>query len=127
MKRWKIILSIALIFIAGFLAGWLGSRSYGNIRHPFHRHSTEERTRSIMKRLDDKLDLTDAQWAGMEVIVRQTQEQAGKIFKDQSEKVHALMERDMEEFKKILNPNQQKKLEELHRKFEERRKKQDKD
>jgi Spy/CpxP family protein refolding chaperone len=80
-----------------------------------------------MKRLDDKLDLTDAQWAGMEVIVRQTQEETAKIFKDQGKKVHSLMERDMEAFKKILNTDQQQKLEELHRKFEERRKKRDKD
>ena len=127
MKRWKVILGIALIFIAGLLAGWLGSTYYGNTRHPFRRQSVEERTRSIMKRLDGKLDLTDAQWAGMEVIVRQTQEEAAKIFKDQGKKVHGLMERDMEEFKKILNPDQQQKLEELHRKFEERRKKRDKD
>ena len=127
MKRWKTILGITLIFIAGLLAGWLGSTYYGNTRHPFHRQSVEERTRSIMKRLDDKLDLTDAQWAGMEVIVRQTQEETAKIFKDQGKKVHGLMERDMEAFKKILNPDQQQKLEELHRKFEERRKKRDKD
>lgn len=127
MKRWKVILGIALIFIAGFLTGWLGSRYYGNTRPPFHRQSTQERTRSVMKRLDDKLDLTDAQWARMEVIVQRTQEEAGKSFKEHRRMLHSLMERDMEEFKKILNPDQQQKLEELHRKFEERRKKRDKD
>ena len=123
MKRWKVILGIALIFVAGLLAGWLGSIQYAKIQPPFHRQSAEDRTRSIMKRLNDKLDLTDEQRARMEVIVLQTQQQARKLFKEQGRKLHGLMERDMEEFKKILNPDQQQKLEELHREFEERRKK----
>lgn len=127
MQHWKVILGIALIFIAGFLAGWLGSMHYVNIRPPFHKQSAEERTRTIMKRMDDKLDLTDEQWARMEVIVRRTQEEARKLFKECGKQQHGLMERDMEEFKKILNLDQQHKLEDLHRKFEERRRKRDKD
>lgn len=122
MKRWKVILGIALIFIAGFLAGWLGSMRYVKIRPPFHKQSAEDRTQTIMKRLDDKLDLTDEQWAKMEVIVRRTQEEAGKLFKEHGKKLHGLMQRDMAEFKKILTLDQQHKLEELRREFEERRK-----
>ena len=127
MKRWKGILGIALIFIAGNMAGWFGSMRYATHRPPFHRQRVEERTRSIMKRLDDRLDLTVEQRARVEAIVRHTQEEAGRLFKEQGEKLHSLMERDMEAFKKILNPDQQQKLEKLHREFEERRKQRDKD
>ena len=122
MKRWKVILGIALIFIAGFLAGWLGSMQYVKSRPHFHKHSTEDRTQSIMKRLDDRLDLNDEQWTKMESIVRKSQEEAGNLFKEHGKKLHGLMERDMEEFKKILNPDQQQKLDELHQEFEQRRK-----
>ncbi|MEJ2158781.1 MAG: hypothetical protein P8X96_25920 [Desulfobacteraceae bacterium] len=38
-----------------------------------------------------------------------------------------IMERDMEEFKKILNLDQQQKLEELRREFEERRRRRHKE
>ena len=127
MKRWKVILGIALISIAGFLAGWLGSMHYVKIRPPFHKQSAQDRTQTIVKRLDDKLDLTDEQRAKMEAIVRQTQEEAGKLFVEHGKKLHGLMERDMEKFKTILKLNQQLKLEELRREFEERRKLRDKD
>jgi Spy/CpxP family protein refolding chaperone len=126
MKHWKVILGIALIFIAGFLSGWMGSH-YVKIRPPFHKQRAEDHTQAIMKRLDDKLDLTDEQWAKMEVIVRRTQEKARKLSKEHKKKMHGLMERDMEEFKKILNPDQQNKLEELRREFKKRRRIRDKD
>ena len=127
MKRWKVILGIALIFFAGVLVGSLGSMQYVKFRPPFHRHSAEDRTQSIMKRLDSKLDLTKEQWDQMIPVVRRTQEEVGRIFKENGKLLHGWMERDMQEFKKVLDPDQQKKLDELRQEFEERRLKHEKE
>jgi Spy/CpxP family protein refolding chaperone len=127
MKRWKVILGIALIFIAGALAGSLGSMHYVKTRLPFHRHSLEKRAHSIMKRLDGRLNLTEEQWKKMESIVLQTQKEAQELFKEQREAMHTLMERDMEEFKTILDQEQRQKLEELRQEFEKRRMEREKD
>lgn len=121
MKRWKAILGIALIFLAGVLVGSLGAMQFFKFRPPFHRFTTEERTQSIMKRLDRKLDLTEKQWDQMIPIVRRTQEEVGQVFKDNGKLLHGWMERDMQEFKKVLNTDQQKKLEELRQEFEKKR------
>ena len=118
MTRWKLILGIVLVFILGALAGSIGTGSYLKHRYPPRITDPKARTAFIMEKLSKDLNLTQDQKAKIGEIVGQIVEKRREYFiKGQVE-----TEKLVDQIRKELNSDQQKKYDALREKFEKRRK-----
>ena len=118
MTRWKLIIGIALVFILGALAGSIGAGYYFKHQHPPRITDSKARTAFIMERLSKELNLTQDQRAKIGEIVGQIEEKRRDYFM----KGHEETERLVDQIRKELSDDQQKKYDALREKFEKRRK-----
>jgi Spy/CpxP family protein refolding chaperone len=111
-----------VLFVSGVCVGAFGTwivaekRIMESVTHdqpPFHQ--------AIMRRLTRELSLDDTQRQRIEKIVIQTQEELRVLRESTRPERRRIMERSLEAMKVELSPEQQKRLEEIHRKMEERR------
>lgn len=123
MNKWKIVTGVILIFVFGVLIGVLGTGVYMKKYRSLVRKKPEERTAFILKKLEKELVLTDSQKTEIEKILIATQQKIQGLFLQHRNEVRKLIDESHIEMKKHLDPDQSKKLDELRRKFEKRRKK----
>ena len=115
MKKWKQIVGVALLIILGGLGGSIVTKAYFMRWYLVTRSSPQARTDFVMERISKNLNLTQDQEAKVQEIIRQVEEEfQGKKRQD--------IERMMDEIKKVLDSDQQKKLEALRKKSEKRKK-----
>jgi Spy/CpxP family protein refolding chaperone len=121
MKRWKLWMGILLIFLLG---GGLGSLGTGYVlkehEHRFS-HNPARRTGHIVEKLTKKLNLSDAQKAQTEVIVKKTQEKSHSRFMSHREEMRSILNEGIAEIRKGLTPQQQGKMDQLQEEFERKR------
>ncbi|MDD2389989.1 MAG: hypothetical protein PHP23_09695 [Desulfobacterales bacterium] len=121
MKKWKFITGIVLIFFLGALIGSLGTGLF--LKYQFSGHRKPETAKmTVMKRLVRQLDLTADQKPRIEAIVDQIQTQTRDHFRKTREEMKGIIAQGIARIKKELNPDQQKKLDELHERFKRRHK-----
>lgn len=122
MKDLKIWIGLLVLFLSGVSVGAFGTwiiaerrimESFAHDRPPFHQ--------AVMRRLSRDLNLDDSQRPRIEKIVIQTQEELRALRESTLPERHRIMERSLGAMKLELSPEQQKKLEEIHEKVEERR------
>jgi hypothetical protein len=109
MKRWKLIIGIALVFILGALAGSVSTGVYFKHRYPPRITDPKARKAFIMEKLSRELSLTQDQKAKIGEIV--------DFIRRQVE-----IEKMVDRIRKELSSDQQKKYDALREKFEKRKK-----
>jgi hypothetical protein len=118
MKKWKLIAGIALVFVLGLLAGSLGTRFYQRdwseraVRDPSARKAV------ILKRLTKDLGLTEAQQKEFKGIIDDTDKKLQALGLERRSAVKAIFDESFFRMKEKLNPEQQKKLEDLRARHE---------
>jgi hypothetical protein len=110
------LLSLLLVFMSGALVGAMGHRLYvvktvegtssTNIPQPPPRMSPEEARRRIMADYREKVKLDDQQIEQVDQIYDQTREQFKEVQKKFNNEGQAIWNRQTEEVKAILRPEQ---------------------
>lgn len=118
MNRWKLIIGIALVFILGALAGSISTGAYLKHRYPSRITDPKARKAFILNKFSRELNLTPEQKAKVENILEQIEEKRREYFLQTRPEIEALMD----QIRKELNEDQQKKFDALREKFEQRRK-----
>ena len=115
MKRWKLTVGIALLFICGILIGAIGTKLY--LEHQYPRlKDPKDRKAFFMKRLSKELDLTQDQKIKIGEIVEQIEAKRREYsFQRQAE-----IDRLIDQMRRDLNDDQQKKLDAMREKFKKR-------
>lgn len=121
MNRWKTVAGVVLIFMLGGLIGGLTTGWVLKRRHPLFRKDPETRVAFIMKRLADRLDLTEAQKPEVEAVVRQIDERVREHFRQQRAEMRRLLDRETEAIKPLLTPLQREKFALYRQQLEARR------
>ncbi|HYO75020.1 MAG TPA: hypothetical protein VE010_01050 [Thermoanaerobaculia bacterium] len=102
-------LVLALTFLAGMAAGVFTSHMM-ILRGG---HGAERFPRAIVNRLDRRLDLTDAQRAQVEVIIRRRHARIDEMWRGVRSDVRGEIERTNEEIAKVLTPEQRVRFERM--------------
>lgn len=103
------VLVLLLTFGAGFIGGaaahhlWIGHREQ---LHPFA-------MKAMLNRLDRRLDLTDAQRAQIEQILRRRHARINETYADVRPRVRAEVEATNAEIMRVLTPEQRAKFEKM--------------
>jgi Spy/CpxP family protein refolding chaperone len=124
MKRLKLVIGVTLVFLAGALAGSLGTGIY--LRHKMEafeggRHGGPERTSFLVKRFTHDLDLTDAQQAEVKKIIEESEEKIMAIRQQYLPEIKGIIGQSFALMREKLSPEQQKKLDTLYEKLERSR------
>lgn len=118
MTGWKLITGIALVFILGALAGSIGTGFYLKHRYPPRITNPEARKAFIMEKLSKELSLTQDQKAKIGEIVGQFEEKR----RDYLIKRQVEIEKLVDQMRKELSSDQQKKYDVLREKFKKSKK-----
>ncbi len=117
MKKWKIWLIIASVFISGLIIGSVGTGFY--VKHRvgglIHRGPGAVRD-TIMKKLTSELNLTKEQQDDLEEIVEETQYKLQELRAQYHPQADAIIGAGVAHMKTKLSPEQQKKLDALYEK-----------
>jgi hypothetical protein len=125
MNRWKTVAGVVLIFLLGGLMGSLTTGWVLKHRHPLFRKDPESRVAFIMKRLSDRLELTEAQKPAVEVVVRRIDERMRGHFLKQRLEMRRLLDQETEAIKPLLTPAQREEFERYRQELEARRRDRD--
>jgi hypothetical protein len=120
MKKWKLAAGVALVFVLGLLVGSLGTRYYYREWSGRFFEEPSARKALILKRLTRDLALTEAQQKGVRGIVDEMDKKLEALRLDRRSAVRAVLDESFARMKEKLDPEQQKKLDELRAKHEAR-------
>ena len=120
MKKWKLIAGVALVFVLGVLVGSLGTRYYHRDWSERFLEEPSARKALILKRLTKDLGLTEAQQKEFRAIVEETDKKLEAFGLERRSAVKAILDESFSRMKEKLDPEQQKKLDELRAKHEAR-------
>jgi hypothetical protein len=114
-SRLSAVVSVALVFLSGVLVGAVGNRLYmvntvvsgGNAQppHPPER-SPEERRKHLIDEMRREVKLDDQQVVQLEKIYDQTREQFAELNKRWNNESRAAWDKQTEEIKALLRPEQ---------------------
>ncbi|HLH19942.1 MAG TPA: hypothetical protein VKX45_22140 [Bryobacteraceae bacterium] len=114
-NRFSALLSVLLVFSSGVLVGVVGHRLYtvnsvtsGSTTAPTRppRPDPEEVRRRLISEMRDKVKLDDQQLAQLNRIYDQTRQRFDELHKKGSQESRALWEKQKEEIRAILRPDQ---------------------
>jgi len=114
MKKWKIIISVILVFLLGALAGGLVTHKIDQ-RRIAGIISGEPRAvgELIVQRLSDKLRLDPQQVEKLRVIVSETRDEIRNVRKQFRPQIQEILERSRNRVRAILRPDQLEKYEKI--------------
>jgi Spy/CpxP family protein refolding chaperone len=123
-KTWQVILATIAIFVAGLVTG--GATAFGLVRWahnhhpqppggPFGGHQGQPQTfgPQLMRNFEQQLDLTDAQRAQIDPIVKRTAGQLGRQRREVQLTTALAIEKMQDEIAGFLTPDQKVKFDEL--------------
>ncbi len=117
MKKWKIWLIIAIVFISGLIVGSAGTGFYMRQRVGGILHRGPGAVKEmVMKKLTAELGLTTDQQADVEQIVEGTQYKLMQLRAQYRPQLEAIVSAGITDMKAKLSPEQQKKLDALYEK-----------
>ena len=120
MRKWKLIVGIALVFVLGVLVGSLGTRFYHRDWSGRFFQEPSARKSLILKKLTKDLGLTEAQQKEFRGIVEETDKKLEAFGLERRSAVKAILDESFSRMNEKLDPEQQKKLGELRVKHEAR-------
>lgn len=122
-KTWQVVLATIAIFVAGLVAG--GATAFGLVRwnherqakaageQPNHPNKVEQFGPGLLRGFIKQLDLTDAQRARIQPIVRRTVGQLARERREVQLSSALTIERMQDEIADVLTPEQRARFEEL--------------
>jgi hypothetical protein len=121
MKSWKTWSGLTVIFLSGILIGVVGSGLYFNYTmKSFRGHGPAGIKRLVMKKLSRELDLSRDQQASIREIVGRTVDDLDKLRRKHRPEIEAVVSQGVASIKPYLNPDQQRKLDEMYERFKKR-------
>jgi Spy/CpxP family protein refolding chaperone len=120
MKKWKLIIGVALVFILGALAGSLGTQLYQRQWSERFWKDPAARRAVFLQRLTTKLRLTEPQQKEFKAIVEEVDRKLASLRRESRAEVKKIIDESFTQMKEKLDPEQQKKLEEFKARHEER-------
>ena len=120
MKSWRLIAGVILIFILGVFVGAFGTGMYNYKFFNKIRTDSEARKSFIMKRFSNKLDLSEVQKKEIKPIIDKLEDQVRPLFKSHFTEIKKVLDQGFLEIKSHLDSDQQKKFDEMRKKFEKR-------
>jgi hypothetical protein len=120
MKKWKLIAGVALVFVLGVLVGSLGTRFYHRDWSERFFQEPSARKALILKKLTKDVGLTETQQREFRAIVEETDKKLEAFGLERRSAVKAILDESFSRMKEELDPEQQKKLDELRAKHEAR-------
>ena len=118
MRKVKPWLFIAVIFIAGAVAGAALTMSFGP---PFRHLPFQAMNKQWMDRLTKELDLTADQQAKIQPIVTDSANQLQAVRREQFEKVTKIVDTTNKAIAAVLTPEQRQKLEKIESEMDQNR------
>lgn len=114
MKNSRVILGVALVFVLGILCGALATHLLYRYRiESIISGKSQTREKSIVNRLDRKLDLDGRQEEQVTAIVHETQEEIKALRSQFHPQMEAIIEKAQIKISGILTPEQRKKYERM--------------
>jgi hypothetical protein len=122
MQKWKLVIGVVLVFALGAAVGSLATGLYmKRTRVSPPRHDPEARKAFIMEKLSRELNLSELQRSRIAAVVDQLQEKRQEHFRRTRSTLKEIMDEGFLLMKKELSPVQQKKFDEMRKRFEKRR------
>jgi hypothetical protein len=120
MGRLKIIISVFLILVVGFLAGAIGSRML--IQHRIEKHFLADELPGIrfLNRLTDRLDLSEPQSAAIHNIIETSRKELLTYRQKYRPEFQKLFDETLSKVNAELNESQKKKLDRFSKKIKRR-------
>ena len=122
MKKWKLVTGVVLVFVLGVVAGSLGTGFYHKYLFARHKGDPSARKAFILKKFSQDLDLKEDQKDEFKSIIDQLEDKREKFFRHSHAEFVKMMDQGFLQMKKVLNPDQQKKFDELIEKLRRHRK-----
>jgi len=123
-KTWQVVLATIAIFLAGLVTG--GATAFGLMRWSHNHHpqpamnsfgaragQPQQFGTQLMRNIENQLDLTDAQRAQIEPIVKRTAGQLGRQRREVQLTTALAIEKMQDEIAGLLTPEQKTKFDEL--------------
>ncbi|HUU41014.1 MAG TPA: hypothetical protein VMW42_08745 [Desulfatiglandales bacterium] len=120
MKKWKLVTGVVIVFVFGILAGSLGAGFYHKYRFDHIRKDHSAKKALILKKLSGKLDLTESQRDAFKNIIDQIEDRKEEHFRKSRSEFVKIMDQGLSQMKQVLDPDQQKKLDEFMERFRKR-------
>jgi len=122
MEKWKLVTGLALVFAFGLLVGSFGTGAYIKHRLAPPKRDPSAMRAFLLKKFSQKLDLTEEQKNEFKKLI----DQVGDTLEDHFRKTHSeignIVDQGSSQMRKALNPDQQKKFDEMLEKFKRHRK-----
>lgn len=112
-------LYFVLTFVLGIVVGSTGTVFYGWYSGMLRHHPSQEHVLRFLRR---ELNLTDAQTQEVEQIMRETDEKFKQLHQQVDPQFDAIRDESHDRVRKILNPEQLAKFNDIARRLDERRK-----
>jgi hypothetical protein len=120
-KRWRIWSGIAVVFVCGLLVGNVVTTAYDDHKQQLKwQQGLSGLKPRVMMHLTRELHLSPEQQQAMEPILSQAERELLRLRIAQQPQVETTVTRTMETLKVKLNPEQQRKLEELNKQLHQR-------
>ncbi len=120
MTKWRSFAGVALVLLLGIVIGSVGTHFY--MQHRFHHFPDHEaRTERLMERLTKKLALSEQQEQAIRPIVNRMAERLRAHFLETRPEAEKIVEESFADVRKLLNEDQNKKLDKLRENFHRRR------
>jgi uncharacterized membrane protein len=114
MKKWKVVLSVVLVFLLGGLAGALVMKEIDQHRIAgIIRGEPRAVAEMIVQRLNHELSLDPAQVEQLRVIVYATRDEIREVRRQSRPQIHEILERSRDRVRAILRPDQLKEYEKI--------------
>jgi hypothetical protein len=116
LKKWKIVIALCLIFLAGLVVGAAITGLYDKHRYESLREGDYPAVvrKMIMKTLARELSLNAGQQREIEAIVKETQAGLKELRKRYGPEAEILIAQGLVKMKGSLTPEQQSRLDRLH-------------
>ena len=117
MNKAKLAIGVFLIFLVGACAGSLGGVVYLKYLEIHSEASdVESRYGTLLRRLSDRLDLTESQQDEVDKIIRIARKETIDVMRNYLPEIEAVTERSLMAIKQELDADQSQKLDELYQK-----------
>lgn len=115
VNRWRIILAVAVIFIAGAASGALASRALAPRREPKQQIApplpvSSERRLDYLTRLDREVQLTPEQRQKVEAILAESQKRMKELWQQIEPQTRQEYQRTRKDISELLTPEQREKM-----------------
>jgi Spy/CpxP family protein refolding chaperone len=122
MKKWKLVVGVASVFILGLLVGSMGAGLYMKHHFPRPKGDPAEVRTFLLNRFSHKLDLSEEQRNEFKVIIDQVGGRLEEHFRRTHSEVGNIIEPGFSQMRAVLSPDQQEKFDELIERLERHRK-----